>query len=136
MRAIRFSPIWSDAAPPSTRPWTRGDRCPRRMPPLRALNSTAGKQPSPPPPSRAAHPSCHGPAVAPEDETRFLTAARIPRAAGGVVIVSSLGALAGWQLAVAGGGRDRCSRSVLAQEVRTDGGPEDRCARAMATPHL
>src|SRR2546427_284427 len=51
MRAIRFSPIWSDAAPPSTRPWTRGDWCSRSMPLLRALNSTTGKRPWPLPPA-------------------------------------------------------------------------------------
>src|SRR2546427_546329 len=47
--------------------------------------------------------------------------ARDPGVAGGVVIVISLGALAGWQLDVAAAGHDRCSRSVIDQEVRTDG---------------
>jgi len=50
-----------------------------------------------------------------------LNTARIPRVAGGVVIVIGLGALAGWQLDVAAAGHDRCSRSVIDQEVRTDG---------------
>jgi len=63
----------------------------------------------------------HGATLGLEDETPFLNAARIPRVAGGVVIVISLGALAGWQLDVAAAGHDRCSRSVIDQEVRTDG---------------